>query len=394
MPAPPGSLAERLERLYGLGGGPGANRPAYTPAEDEAHALVARWLAEAGLEVSRDPAGNLFGRLPGRRPELAEVWTGSHLDSVPAGGRYDGPLGVLAGLEAVARIGQQARTLAVVAFRDEEGWRFGRGCFGSRALCGAVADGELDALDADGVALRDAVGGTPPPAGWLDPPPAAYLELHVEQGPALDRLGAPLGIVSSIAGIARLGVTFHGRPGHAGTTPMAGRADALVAAAGFVLAVRAAAAAAEPAVATVGRLSVAPGAANVIPERVSLVVDVRAPEEETLAALLGEIAAAAGDAEVELYRRTSPVPMAAEVQAALAASLAQLGLEAPVLPSGAGHDAGALGAAGVPSGMLFVRSLAGGVSHAPQEHSDAADVALAVDALAGALERLASADGA
>ena len=390
MSAAPGRLAERLERIYAIGGGPGANRPAFTGAEDEAHELVAGWMAEAGLDVSRDPVGNLFGRRHGLRPELPEVWTGSHLDSVPRGGRYDGPLGVLAGLEAVAQLGGQERTLAVVAFRDEEGWRFGRGCFGSRALCGVVAEGELEARDADGIALRDAVGNPLPPGGWLDPPPAAYVELHVEQGPALERLGAPLGLVSSIAGIARLGVTFHGRPGHAGTTPMAGRADALVQAASFVLAVRDAAVQAQPAVATVGRLTVAPGAANVIPERVTLVVDARAPEAEGLSAVVGQIEAAAGNAEVELYRRTSPVPMSAPVQEALAASLADLGLAAPVLPSGAGHDAGVLGAAGVPAGMLFVRSRAGGVSHAPEEHSDAGDIALAVAALSGALRRLAS----
>lgn len=390
MSAPADRLRDRLERIYAIGGGPGANRPAYTPAEDEAHDLVAGWMAEAGLEVSRDPAGNLCGRLRGRRPELAEVWTGSHLDSVPRGGRFDGPLGVLGGLEAVQRVGRQERTLAVVAFRDEEGWRFGRGCFGSRALCGSLADGELDARDADGVSLRSAVGAPLPAAGWLGPRPAAYVELHVEQGPALERLGAPLGIVSSIAGIARLGVTFRGAPGHAGTTPMQGRSDALVAAASFVLAVRDAALHAQPSVATVGRLAVEPGAANVIPERVTLVVDARAPEEEGLAALVGHIEAAAAGAEVELYRRTAPVPMASQVQHALAEALGEHGLPAPVLPSGAGHDAGVLGAAGVPSGMLFVRSGAGGISHAPEEHSDEVDVELAVAVLAGALARLAA----
>lgn len=390
------TLGERLDAVYALGGGPGANRPAYTPAEDEAHALVAGWLEEAGLEVARDPAGNLFGRLRGARPELPEVWTGSHLDSVPRGGRFDGPLGVLAGLEAVRRVGQQARTLAVVAFRDEEGWRFGRGCFGSRALCGQLEPGELDTADEEGVTLRAAVGGDLPP-GWLDPPPAAYVEAHVEQGPVLDGLDAPLGVVTSIVGLSRLAVTFRGRAGHAGTTPMAGRDDALVKAAAFVGAVRAAVehacvseARAGGAVATVGRLVVEPGAANVIPERVELLVDARAPEEQVLAGLVAEITAAAGDADVQLLRRTAPVPMAEPVRAVLRDALAGLGLPAPELHSGAGHDAGVLGAAGVPSGMLFVRSRRGGVSHSPEEHSDAADVELCVEALAGALPRLAS----
>lgn len=388
-------LHARLDALYAIGGGPGANRPAYTEAEDEAHGRVAGWLAEAGLDVSRDAAGNLFGRRAGTEPGLPEVWVGSHLDSVPHGGRFDGPLGVLAGLEAVQRVGQEARTLTVVAFRDEEGWRFGRGCFGSRALCGRLEEGELDTADDAGVRLREVVGGELPRAGWLQPP-AAYVEAHVEQGPVLASLEAPLGVVTSIVGLARLAATFRGRAGHAGTTPMAGREDALVKAAAFVGCVREAAynasvpgTRAGGAVATVGRLDVEPGAANVIPERVRLLVDARAPEGHVLAALVRSIRNAAGDAEVELLRRTSPVPMAHEVRDALRGALAELELPAPELHSGAGHDAGVLGEAGVPSGMLFVRSLNGGVSHSPDEHSDPADVALCVDALALALRRLA-----
>ena len=132
-------VLERLEQLYAIGGGPGANRLGGSAAEDEAHELVAGWMREAGLEVERDAAGNLYGRLRGRRPELPEVWTGSHLDSVPAGGRFDGALGVVGGLEAVERAGQQERTLTVVAFRDEEGCN-GPGCVGSRALCAGGLD--------------------------------------------------------------------------------------------------------------------------------------------------------------------------------------------------------------------------------------------------------------
>jgi allantoate deiminase len=383
------SLSARLDALYAIGGGDGANRPAYSPEEEQAHALAAGWMEETGLEVSRDEAGNLFGRLTGREPALPEVWTGSHLDSVPRGGRLDGPLGVLAGLEAVTRLGPQLRTLAVVAFRDEEGSRFGRGCFGSRALCGQLEPGELDTLDADGVRLRTVVGGEPAAGGWLHPP-AAYLEAHVEQGPVLAALDAPLGVVTSIVGLTRMAVTFHGSAGHAGTTPMAGRDDALVRAAAFVTRVRELAEeAGDGAVATVGRLEALPGAANVIPERVELLVDARAPQEATLAGLVGALTEAAGEAEVELLRRTEPVPMAGTVQDALRGALADLGLPAPALHSGAGHDAGVLGAAGVPAGMLFVRSLNGGVSHSPDEHSDPADVALCVDALTLALGRLA-----
>ena len=383
-------LFDRLEQLFRLGGGRGANRPAYSEAEEEAHRLVAGWMHEAGLDVERDAAGNLYGRLTGLRPELGEVWTGSHLDSVPEGGRFDGPLGVLGGIEAVERLGAQERTVCVVAFRDEEGWRFGRGCFGSRALCGQLEPGELETVDDDGVKLRDAVGRVLPASGALAPLPAAYIELHIEQGPVLAAAGAPLGVVTAIVGLARLAVTFSGSAGHAGTTPMEGRDDALCKAAEFVLHVRDAAAAREGAVATVGRLAVEPGAANVIPDRVSLLVDARAPEEATLAALLAEIEAGAAGAAVERLRRTEPVPMAAAVRSALSEALAERGLDAPELHSGAGHDAGVIGTAGVASGMLFVRSLAGGVSHSPDEESSPEDVALAVDVLAATLRRLAA----
>jgi hydantoinase/carbamoylase family amidase len=386
-------VLHRLDEVYAIGGGPGANRAGLSAAEQEAHDLVAGWMEEAGLEVSVDAAGNLFGRLHGAS-DAKEIWTGSHLDSVPNGGRFDGALGVVAALEAVERLGPQGRTLAVVAFRDEEGWRFGRGCFGSRALCGRLRTSELENVDEEGVSIAAAVRslgfGPIPESGWLERSPAAFVELHIEQGPVLDALGAPLGIVTSIAGLARLRVSFTGHGGHAGTTPMVRRRDALVAAAGFVLKVREAAEARESAVATVGYLTVKPNAANVVPARVELLVDARAPDAATLSALVDEIEAAAGDAHVQHLGRIEPVELDADLRAALRAVVEELGLLAPQLPSGAGHDAGVLAAAGVPSAMLFVRSRAGGVSHSPDEHSDAVDVALAADALERALLRLSS----
>jgi acetylornithine deacetylase/succinyl-diaminopimelate desuccinylase-like protein len=346
-------LRERLDRLYAIGPGPGANRLGGSAEEDEAHRLVAGWMHDGGLEVEVDQAGNLFGRLRGRTPELAEVWSGSHLDSVPNGGRFDGALGVLGGVEALERAGRQARTLTVVAFRDEEGCS-GPGCVGSRALC----------------------------AAGLEPVPAAFLELHVEQGPQLEAAGAPLGLVTSIAATARGEVVFEGRAAHAGTTPMAVREDALVAAAEFVLRLRDAAHAAEGAVATVGRVEVEPGATNVIPARASLSVDVRAPDDERLQAV-----AAIVPAELS---RTAAVEMAARPVAVLREQLESFGVPVVELASGAGHDAGVLAAAGVPAGMLFVRSLNGGISHSPEEHSAGEDVELAVTVLSGALARLAS----
>jgi acetylornithine deacetylase/succinyl-diaminopimelate desuccinylase-like protein len=346
-------VLERLDELYAIGGAPGANRLGGSPEEDEAHELVAGWMREGGLEVETDAAGNLFGRLRGRRPEVAEVWTGSHLDSVPAGGRFDGALGVVGGLEAVSAIGQRERTLAVTAFRDEEGCR-GPGCVGSRALCSSGA-------------AR----------------PASFVELHVEQGPRLERLGAPLAVVTGIVATARSDVLFEGEPAHAGTTPMGSRRDALAEAAEFVLRLRDAAANVEEGVATVGRLEVEPGASNVIPGRVVLSVDVRAPDEERLERIVSVVP---GD-----LRRTAAVAMADGPSRALREALEERGLPVVELHSGAGHDAGVLAAAGVPTAMLFVRSLNGGVSHSPEEHSDEADVEHGVAVLAGALRRLASA---
>jgi acetylornithine deacetylase/succinyl-diaminopimelate desuccinylase-like protein len=334
-------ISERLEQLYAIGGGPGANRPHPSAAEDEAFQRAAAWMTEAGLEVETDAAGNLLGR-SGERPD---VWVGSHLDTVPQGGRFDGALGVVAAIEAV----ESAGVGTAVAFRGEE-----VGCVGSRAMCARSG-----------------------------PLPAVFLELHVEQGPVLEREGAPLGIVTGIVGYARGELVLHGRPGHAGTTPMQGRDDALVAAAETILRIRDAASALEGAVATVGQVEVEPGGSNVIPGRVRLSVDARAPEVETLDRLLSAIG-------VEISERTEPVVMSARVRAALADELSARGLPVVELPSGAGHDAGILAAAGVESGMLFVRSLNDGVSHSPDELSSDEDVALAVEVLTAALRRLAT----
>jgi acetylornithine deacetylase/succinyl-diaminopimelate desuccinylase-like protein len=326
---------ERLDELYAIGGGPGANRLGYSPAEDEAHRLAAGWMRDAGLEVASDEAGNLFGRRG-----AARIWSGSHLDTVPNGGKFDGALGVVAAIEAAERLADSP--LAVVAFRAEE-----TGPMGSRRLA------EL---------------------------PIAFLEVHIEQGPRLERLGEPLGIVTGIAGQARGSVTFEGRAGHAGTTPMDERADALVAAAEFVLRVRDCAR--DGAVATVGALEVEPGAMNVVPARVTASVDARAPTGEQLDALIAEIG-------FEPAWRQDPIAMSGPPLEALRAVLP----DAPELVSGAGHDAMVLAAAGVPTAMLFVRSLNGGISHSPDERSAGEDIELAVDALTEALERLAAALG-
>jgi allantoate deiminase len=291
----------------------------------------------------------------------------------------------------------------VVAFRLEEGPRFGTGCFGSRALCGLLEPGEGDLLDADGVSLAEAFSalgyGDLPTAGWLEPAPAAFVETHIEQGPLLAARGAPLGLVTSIAGMLGMELTFSGRRGHAGTVPMGLRSDALAAASRFVLAAHECARAIPAAVATIGRLTVGPGATNTIPDRATLFADVRAPDDERLAQLVTRVEQAAYEAatssrcSVEIgprwpypAHRMHPAPMAA-----LARAIATLGGEPVELPSGAGHDAQILGQAGVPVAMLFVRSDAGGVSHAPEEKTEPDALVACVRVLEPALCELMSA---
>jgi acetylornithine deacetylase/succinyl-diaminopimelate desuccinylase-like protein len=340
------TINRRLDDVFHIGNGVGANRVGGTAEEDEACRLAASWMEDAGLEVEVDERGNVVGRLRGSRPELPEVWTGSHLDSVPAGGRFDGALGVVAGLEALRAVGRSERTLGLAVFRDEE-----TGCHGSRWR---VAHGSL---------------------------PGAYVELHVEQGPRLALAGAPLGVVTSIAGIVRCSREFSGRADHAGTTPMDARSDALAAAAEYILRVRAVAAGIDEAVATVGELELEPGAANVVPARVRLTVDARAPDQERLDRLV---------AELELEDAHYVIPPVELAPAALREEVERRRLPVVELPSGAGHDAGMLAAAGVESSMLVVRSLNGGASHSPEELSSDDDVEVAVDVLAAALRRLAN----
>ena len=320
-------ILERIEQVYAIG-----DRVGYSVEEDAAHELAAGWMRDAGLAVEVDVAGNLIGTRGDAR-----VWTGSHLDSVPNGGRFDGALGVLAGIEAAERVDAP---LGVVVFRDEE-----RGFGGSLGL---------------------------------ERKPDVFLELHIEQGPVLLNADRPLGVVSAIVGLARGNVVFEGAAGHAGTTPMNGRRDALVEAAEFVLKVRDGARATPGTVATVGELLLEPGASNVIPERVTVSVDARAPDRERLDALV----AAIGFRPAML---TEPAHMDDEVRAVLREHVG-----GPELVSGAGHDAGVLAAKGVRCGMLFVRSGNGGISHSPDEFSEPDDIALAIDVLSASLLRLAS----
>ena len=385
----------RCDRLAACTEEPGTITRSYgSPALGEAMALVEGWMREAGLETRRDAVGNLLGRLPAADPDAPVLVLGSHLDSVRDAGRYDGPLGVLTAVEAVGRVAasgrRRATALEVAAFADEEGLRFQTAYLGSRGYAGSFDPSHLDLVDAAGVSLREAcsaAGGDPEALSSGAPPPtdlAGYVEVHIEQGPALERLGAPLAVVSAIAGQSRIGVTFTGEAGHAGTVAMDLRRDALLGAAELALAAEALAFGLPELVATVGELVVSPGASNVIPGGVRLSLDVRSPADRTretaVATLHRRARAIAAQRGLDLSWRAGhgnpAVPMDPALSTRLADAVAAAGFPVHHLPSGAGHDAVVL-AAVCPVAMLFVRCK-GGISHNPAEAVAEADVAAAL----------------
>lgn len=350
----------RADELAGFTEEPGMiTRPLATPALAGATARVADWMYEAGLETATDPIGNLVGR----RGEGARLLMGSHLDSVANAGRYDGVLGVLVAIEVADAT---HIPLEVVAFADEEGLRYGSTFLGSRAFVGQLAAEEAAMI---GIA----------PAPPLYAGAKAYFEVHIEQGPVLEALDLPLGVVTAIAGQSRFLLTFTGRAGHAGTTPMDLRRDALAAAAEFVLAAEAIARAEPGLVATVGQLAVPGGAVNVIPGQVELSLDIRHADDAVRAraidALRRRETRPGIDVLWQLIHAHDATPCSPALRAQLAAAV---GPEAHELPSGAGHDAVTM-AAFTDIALLFVRC-AGGVSHHPDEAVTEADVALAIEA--------------
>ena len=381
----------RADELAGCTERPGEITRRYgTPALVAARDLLEAWMLEAGLRTRVDRAGNLIGTLAaGSRPGIV---IGSHFDTVVDAGRYDGTLGVLLGIGCAEQLagGDAAHDLTVVAFCDEEGARFPTDYFGSRAFLGrALPDGAM--TDAEGTTLASAIevagNAAAEPRSGLPANAAAYLEAHIEQGPVLEAAGHPLGIVTSITGGAKLMVTLTGTAGHAGTVPMALRRDAFSAAAEIALAAEALARADGEAVATVGQVAVAPGAANVIPGRAAISIDLRHQDDDRRAGLLagvGEIVAeVAGrrrvDAAVEVVHDERSVPCDPALGERMRAAARAIGLDPPSLPSGAGHDAVILSDE-VPVAMLFVRC-AGGISHNPAESVATEDVAAALAVL-------------
>lgn len=376
-----------------------------TPAHEAALAALTRWMTEAGMSVRRDAAANLIGRYEGETPDAKALIIGSHIDSVRNGGRYDGPLGIMLGIDVVEALHRAGRrppfAVEVVAFGDEEGSRFPASMTCSRAMAGALDPAALEMKDADGVSVAQALtafGGDPANIAGAARKPEdvlAFLEAHIEQGPVLEAEGLALGVVTAIAAQKRLMVKIIGSAGHAGTTPMGLRKDPGPAAAECVLALeRICRAGADGLVGTVGRIAALPGAFNVIPGAIEFSMDIRAETSATRDAAVDAICAethaivgARGlKAEIHLMQALAESPCDPSLAALLEEALADLSLPARRLPSGAGHDAMVM-ADLCPVAMLFIRC-EGGISHNPAEAVTEADCALAAQAMLHFIDKL------
>ena len=400
-------LWSRLSELAEIGRseGGGVTRLSFTEEERAAKDLVASYMREAGLAVCEDAAGSLIGRREGRVADAPTVLTGSHVDSVRNGGDFDGPLGVLGAVEALQTMGERGveteRPVEVVAFTDEEGARFSFGMIGSRATAGTLAPEHLANEDENGVSVAEAMRAAGLDPGRVDEAARprgsvhAYVELHIEQGRILESEDLPVGVVTGIAGPSWLRFSLVGEAGHAGTTPMNLRRDALTAAAAVIGRIEREAGRTGTSVGTVGQLDLSPGGINIIPGQVTFSLDLRDIDEDVRndvearitheAALLCEKRGV--EFETKSIQRLPPAPCSALVRDAVRESCVALGFEPFELASGAGHDGMHL-AELCPIGMIFVRSK-DGLSHNPAEYSSKGDCAVGAEVLCWTLLKLA-----
>jgi allantoate deiminase len=390
-------LVDRAGELAAITSRPsGCTRLAFSAELAAALDLFRGWLEPVGLRCEMDVAGNLSAVLPGTDPRSPRLVLGSHLDTVLDGGRWDGALGVLVAADCVELLADASTPpvcdIEILVFADEEGVRFGPGCFGSRALAGLVPASELDRVDADGVRLREALDGHTRAGGALesarrDPRTlGAFLEIHIEQGRALEQLDLPIGVVSAIAGNTRAELGFDGQSGHAGTVPMGERHDALAAAAAWTVEVERRVSEEPGLVGTVGALSALPGQVNVIAGSARATLDVRGPDDAKRRRVVEQLRR---DAEHQAGLRGArvtwtetldrpAVPLDPRLLDDARRALARSGHEPPVLVSGAGHDAAVM-ASLCPTLLLFVRCREG-LSHHPDEHVAPEDVRSALEA--------------
>lgn len=369
-----------------------------------ANELVGSWMSEAGMSVRTDAIGNLIGHYPAAQPDGKILLLGSHLDTVRDAGKFDGPLGVLVAIACVQQLNESKNPLPfaveVMGFADEEGVRYHSTYLGSRVLAGTFNPDDLRRTDANGVTMAAAIlesGGNPDAIASAKLNASrllGYVEVHIEQGPVLEQKNLAVGVVTAIAGQTRARVTFVGRAGHAGAVPMNARRDALSAAAEFILAVESLGRRRDELVATVGEVTVLPGASNVIPSEARLSLDIRHPDDavrvragEELNARARKIAAERGlAAKWEIVQQTGAVVCDQRFTRLMENVVKRHQKEAPLLTSGAGHDAAAMSAI-CPVALLFVRCK-GGISHHPDESADAADVGTAVAVMKDFLQTL------
>lgn len=395
-------LNRHLAEIARFGANPqgGVTRLAYSDADKQARELVIALMREARLEPAIDVAGNIVATRAGRDPSLRPLLFGSHVDSVPEGGNYDGNVGSLAAIEVARTLAEQRITtrhpLQIVVWQNEEG-----GLYGSRAVSGQLTEQELVNVARSGKSIADGVaflGGDPKRIGEARRAKgdiACYLELHIEQGGTLEREKLDIGIVEGIVGIKQWEVTVNGFANHAGTTPMDQRRDALLATSQFVGEVnRVVRSVPGRQVGTVGRIQAFPGAPNVIPGKVVCTLELRDLDAGKIDMLYGQIAAAArriGDAsgttfEYRQLHENVPAPSDARVRASIADAAKELGLSTKVMPSGAGHDAQAM-AQLAPMGMIFIPSV-GGISHSPKEFSHPGDIVNGANVLLATVLRM------
>jgi N-carbamoyl-L-amino-acid hydrolase len=383
-------LQTRITELAKFGANPegGVSRVAFSAADIAAREYISKLMQGAGLVVRVDTAGNIIGRREGRDPKLPAIMTGSHIDSVPGGGKYDGDVGVLGAIEVAQVLHERGvrlrHPLEIVSFTDEEG-----GLIGSLAMTGRIEPAALEVMSDSGRTIREgirAVGGDPDRLEQCIRKPGelkAFIELHIEQGAVLDESDIDIGVVEGIVGIGRWDVTVDGVANHAGTTPMNRRRDALVSAAEFALAVnRVATSVPGRQVATVGSIRAEPGARNVIPGRVVMSLEIRDLEAKKISDVYDAIRTEASKIAqarqtpisfAELTVAAEPAPTDERMRRTISKAASSLGLTHKLMPSGAGHDAQDMTHI-APTGMIFVPSV-GGVSHSPKEFTSSQDMA-------------------
>jgi len=375
----------------------GITRTFASPAMRRANDLVASWMRKSGMRTRVDAIGNLIGHYDGAKPGAKILLLGSHLDTVRNAGKFDGPLGVILAIACVEELHRKKIRLPfaieVVGFADEEGVRYQSTYLGSRALAGSLDVKELARKDVDGISMSDAIrksGGDPSTlkSARLKPKQLlGYVEAHIEQGPVLEKEHLAVGVVTAIAGQSRFEIKFTGHAGHAGTTPMDLRQDALCATAEYILAVETFARKRSGLVATVGQLCVKPGASNVIPGASTLTLDVRHQQDSVRVASCAALQkrarkiAAARRAKVswQLVQQTDSIPCSAQFSSLLKRAVKKHQRKAIALPSGAGHDAAVM-AIITPAAMLFIRCQ-DGISHHPDESVKTQDIKVALDVM-------------